>query len=85
MPKSTIGKYTHKPYRCTECKNEREIGTNHWGECYPVCPVCRKQTVHECLEPLPEGMAKPEPWKMVKLGDVAEIKVVKSKGIGHVR
>ena len=29
--------------------------------------------VHECLEPVPEGHAKPEPWKQVKLGDVAEV------------
>jgi hypothetical protein len=29
--------------------------------------------VHVCLDPLPEGMRRPEPWKMVRLGDVAKI------------
>lgn len=28
---------------------------------------------HVCLEAVPEGMGVPEPWKMVKLGDIADI------------
>lgn len=34
---------------------------------------------HECLEKLPKGWKRPENWKMVKLGDVAEIKIIKAK------
>jgi len=69
----TTGKYSYKLYRCTTCGLEKELGTNHWGECYPACSICRKQTVWECLEPLPEGYTRPDPWKFVKLGDVADI------------
>lgn len=69
----TIGKYSKKPYECTECGQEKEIGTNHWGECYPVCDVCKKQTVWKCLEPLPSGYKKPEPWKWYKLKDLVKI------------
>ena len=75
----TTGKYTHKKYRCKSCGFESMIGTNHWGECYPRCKNCGWKRpmecgqVHECLEPMPEGYDKPEPWKMVKLGDICEI------------
>jgi len=71
----TTGSYSYKPYKCKECGQEKELGTNHWGECYPVCDVCGKQTVWECLDPLPEGYTKPDPWKFVKLGDIADIVV----------
>jgi len=76
----TTGKYSMKRYRCTTCGHESLIGTNHWGECYPRCTACGWKNpmmmgmVHECLEPLPEGYAKPTPWKMVRLGDVCEVK-----------
>ena len=61
----TTGTYSHKPYRCTKCGREEKIRTNHWGECYPYCKTCRMQTAWECLEPVPEGYTKPEPWKTV--------------------
>lgn len=32
------------------------------------------KTVSECVEPLPEGWGRPEPWKIVKLGDIVEIR-----------
>ena len=67
----TTGKYSHKLYKCSECGHESSLGTNHWGECYPRCPKCGKQTIHKCLEPILEGYGIPEPWKMVKLGDIA--------------
>lgn len=77
--KLTTGTYSVKRYRCTRCGYERCIGTNHWGECYPTCPHCswkhprEPQAVHECLEPCPSTHDKPEPWKFVTLGDIAEI------------
>ena len=75
----TTGKYSVKPYECTECGNEIETGTNHWGECYPFCKVCGKHTPHMCTEEVPEGYGTPEPWKMVKLEDVCEI--IEIKGV----
>jgi hypothetical protein len=34
-----------KPYKCKECGYEKEIDTNHYGECYSwgrynICPTC---------------------------------------------
>ena len=69
----TTGKYSKKPYRCTGCGQEVEMGTNHWGEVYPNCHVCNEPTVWECLEECPEGYEKPEAWKRVKLEEVAKI------------
>ena len=69
----TTGKYSLKPYKCSGCGAEQEIGTNHWGECYPHCNFCNKQTVWKCLAEVPEGYTTPEPWKFVKLGDICEI------------
>lgn len=74
MSKPTTGKYSHKPYKCTGCGTEKSQGTNHWGAIYPYCRRCCKITVWECLEPVPEGYGVPEPWKIVKLGDIADIK-----------
>jgi hypothetical protein len=79
--KPTTGKYCEKRYKCKECGHEKMIGTNHFGECYslgnynacPQCPPFKRPTTWVCAEPLPEGMGTPEPWKMVKLGDIAEI------------
>jgi hypothetical protein len=74
----TTGKVTLKRYRCTGCGHESVHSTNHFGEFYDRCLKCSRKTstdpikVHECLEPLPEGWQKPEPWKKVKLGDVVE-------------
>ena len=75
----TTGKYSVKLYKCTRCGLEQKHGTNHWGEIYPTCRGCswknprQPQVTMECLEAMPDGYSKPEPWKMVKLGDVAEI------------
>lgn len=74
--KKTIGKVTHKLYKCVNCGHEQLQGTNHWGDIYPHCPKCQwKRPMEfgsrwECLEPIPEGYDKPEPWVTVKLGDV---------------
>lgn len=70
--KPVTGKYSIKPYRCTQCKNERETGTNHWGFIYDVCPVC-SNTEHECIEEVPEGYGIPDKWKRVMLGDVCNV------------
>jgi DNA-directed RNA polymerase subunit RPC12/RpoP len=74
--KKTIGKVTHKLYKCTKCGHEQLQGTNHWGDIYPACPKCQWKrpmemgSVWECQEPIPEGYSKPKPWTTVKLGDV---------------
>ena len=68
-----FGKYSHKLYTCTKCGTVKKEGTNHWGEIYPYCQKCAKQTTWQCLEPVPEGMSIPEPWAMVRLGDVIEV------------
>jgi hypothetical protein len=79
MTKPTTGKYSQKRYQCTDCGYISLIGTNHWGECYPRCRNCgwkhpmQLGQVHICLEPVPDGYDTPTPWKMVRLGDVAEI------------
>lgn len=77
--KPVTGPYSMKPYRCTHCGQETQEGTNHWGEIYSRCVSCSwkrpmKVTVKECLAPVPEGYGVPMPWKLVKLGDIAEIK-----------
>lgn len=75
----TTGKISVKPYRCTECGHVSKFSTNHWGDIYPRCSSCgwkkplQLSMVHECLEPMPEGFAKPAPWKSVCLGDIATI------------
>ena len=74
--KPTTGKYSYNKYKCQKCGREKIIGTNHWGETYQACNVggCRPgPSVWHCLEPTPEGYTKPEPWKLVKLGDIAKI------------
>ena len=79
MPKPTTGKYSYKKYRCTRCGREEIHGTNHWGQTYSSCSGCSWKNpmepivTWECLEPCPETHDKPEPWKIVKLGDIAEI------------
>ena len=78
----TTRKYEVKPYHCAKCGFKKQIGTNHFGECYslgsynqcPKCPHWNNPTTWICDLPLPKGMAKPEPWKIVKLGDVCKIK-----------
>jgi DNA replicative helicase MCM subunit Mcm2 (Cdc46/Mcm family) len=68
-------KVCSKLYRCCHCGHEHYVSTNHYGEVYSDCPKCQWKWPmdpgrHECLEPLPEGMKKPESWKIVKLGDL---------------
>jgi hypothetical protein len=78
--KPTISKYKEKPYKCQKCGYEKQIGTNHFGECYSLgnynrCPKCPPMdiTTWECQEPCPDNMQKPAPWKTVKLGNICEI------------
>ena len=79
----TTGRYSHKMYRCTRCGREESHGTNHWGDIYPSCDCCSwknpldPSSAWECMEEMPEGYEKPEPWKKVKLGDIAEIVEIK--------
>lgn len=79
MKKPTTSKISYKQYKCTACGYISLRQTNHYGECYPRCKKCGwKRPMetgqrHVCLEPVPEGMGVPEPWKIVKLGDICEI------------
>jgi hypothetical protein len=72
------GDMTPKRYRC-ECGYESVHSTNHYGSFYDHCPKCSWKSpmspikVHACLEPLPDGWGRPEPWKMVELKDIATI------------
>lgn len=80
----TTSKVSSKLYRCTHCEQEHAVTTNHYGETYGRCPngscVSRRPTInatyqpprHECLEPLPDGMARPEPWKATRLKDIVQ-------------
>ena len=41
----SISKSSYKPYKCKRCGYEKEIQTNHYGECYSwgnynTCPCC---------------------------------------------
>lgn len=79
--KPTTEKIRGKEYVCGSCGHKKVINTNHYGECYsfgnwnrcPKCPPMNLPTVWVCTESPPEHMDKPEPWKIVKLGDVATI------------
>lgn len=79
----TTGKYSQKKYRCSRCGREELHGTNHWGMIYCRCRGCSWKnpmdptSVWECLELMPKGYQKPEPWKKVRLGDIAKIEVGK--------
>lgn len=76
----TTGKYSHKQYKCRRCGSIESVGTNHWGEIYSRCKNCNWKhpmdgnPTWDCLEPMPDGYDKPEPWKKVKLGDLIETK-----------
>ena len=73
------GKYTYKNYKCTRCGNVEKQRSNHWGDIYPRCKECSWKnpmdpfSVWECLEPMPVGYEKPEPWVKVRLGDICKI------------
>ena len=80
--KPTTGKYSIKPYKCAYCGRVKDCGTNHWGEHYDTCSCSRNGCPPNigpgrwiCLEPVPEGFGVPEPWALVKLGDIADIKL----------
>jgi hypothetical protein len=76
----TTGKYSHKQYKCRRCGAIESHGTNHWGAIYPICKSCswkhpmKPQSIFDCLEPMPEGIKKPEEWIPIKLGDLLETK-----------
>lgn len=74
MNKPKTGKYSIKKYQCIDCKTIENIGTNHWGECYPFCETCRSPTVWQCLDPIPKGYGIPEPWRIMKLADLLNLK-----------
>lgn len=64
---NTTAKTDLKHYSCKGCGFDKEIETNHYGECYSMpdynmCPDCGHPTVWECQEELPEGMSRPPNW-----------------------
>lgn len=71
--KPTTGKLSYKTYECMNCGKRTDHQTNHWGEIYARCTACGHTRLF-CTEDPPEGYGIPEPWKMVKLGDICEIK-----------
>lgn len=81
--KIITGKVTPKRYKCMSCGHISTHSTNHYGEIYPPCRNCAWKhpmefgQVHKCMEEVPKGWGTPEPWKRVKLGDIAEIKEIK--------
>lgn len=78
MPQIT-GKVSSKPYCCSECGHKEDHSTNHYGEIYIRCPKCSWKSptspikTFTCQEPIPEGWGTPEPWKVLTLGEIAEI------------
>ena len=81
----TTSKYSHKKYKCSVCGHIKDIGTNHYGQCYsfgnynccPKCPPYKRPTIWECIEEMPKDMKRPANWKRVKLGDIATFDVIK--------
>ena len=75
---ATTERVRKKAYACKACGHEKELETNHYGECYSfgtytMCPNCHdaeQVTVWVCQEAPPEGMGVPEPWRRVRLGDL---------------
>ena len=71
------GKVSYKVYKCTTCDHVHSIQTNHYGETYGRCPKCSwknplESNRHICIEPLPEGWTRPEPWDKVVTGKTIE-------------
>jgi len=69
--------YKIKAYACKECGKKKQIGTNHFWECYwsvfqgNRCPVCaiekpNNATTWECQEPAPDPSAIPSKWTTTK-------------------
>lgn len=77
--KPTTNFVSVKPYRCKSCGNGKGMSTNHYGEVYPHCRICNRQTTWECMIPIPKNMSTPTAWKQVKLGDIARIIQAKEK------
>lgn len=81
----TASTLCYKPYKCSQCGFEKQIQTNHFGECYSLgnynaCPNCapfKRPTTWICQLDCPPDMQKPAPWKIVKLGDICEIVKIK--------
>ena len=76
MSKKTTSVVSLKHYACKNCGHEKEIETNHFGECYSLgdynqCPGCNDLTTWVCQAELPEEMQRPEKWTKV---DITEIK-----------
>ena len=70
MNKPKTGPATFKPYQCTGCRHEQQEKTNHWGQLYQQCPVCRQLIAWNCLEQIPEEYDKPDDWKLINLRDM---------------
>lgn len=72
-----------KPYKCSHCGHKTTQSTNHYGQTYSFgnynkCPNCgwkrpMEITVWEYDGVMPEGEKVPEPWKIVKLGNICDI------------
>lgn len=85
MRKPTTEQIRLKTYRCSRCGAETQIETNHYGQCYslgtyhvcPRCPPFTRPTTWICCEPCPPHMEPPADWKIVKLGDLCEVKITK--------
>ena len=72
---NTPGKYSYKKYSCTHCGNVSSEGTNHWGDIYSRCIACSwkrpaASSIKSCMEPMPQGAAASEPWKINELGEI---------------
>lgn len=64
------GVMKRKLYQCSRCGYQKQIDTNHYGECYsfgnynycPKCPPFARPTVWICMEVPPEGEKIPPAW-----------------------
>ena len=77
-----------KPYKCTGCGTEKEIRTNHYGQCYPYCSVCCRPTVWECALPKeewPDDAWVPEPWTMMTLEEAVKAAGMSMKNVKDVK
>lgn len=71
----TTSAISSKLYACAECGHEVTQSTNHYGDTYswgnvstcPQCPPYKRPNTWKCLEPVPDGMGVPVPWKIVTL------------------
>lgn len=70
MSNPTTGPQSFKMYQCTSCQYELEEKTNHWGQIYQHCPVCRHLTAWNCMVDIPEGYDKAPDWKLVELNKI---------------